>query len=248
MTLTVYQVSNAGLLFQFPRGGLAVDCISRDPQKLYPDTSPGMRQFLMKEIREKRLNVLIFTHEHGDHFYLPDVLEAWKENPELLIISNQAVGSALRISGIPGENLIIVGGSAEGEISWIELDSVRVGLLVTKHEGKQYDSVKNLTVLLEVQHDKETGYRMVVTGDAMPCESFFRRIQSWSAKIDRMFLPFSYVGLPSVRMRMKQYLNTGSVYVVHQPRPEADTGKWMERAREICQKGKEDFPEVHWLT
>ena len=106
MTLTVYQVSNAGLLFQFPRGGLAVDCFCRDPQKLYPDTSPGMRQFLMKEIREKRLNVLIFTHEHGDHFYLPDVLEAWKENPELLIISNQAVGSALRISGIPGENPI----------------------------------------------------------------------------------------------------------------------------------------------
>ena len=40
------------------------------------DTPEAEREFLLEQIREGRLKLLVFTHEHGDHFCLEDVLEA----------------------------------------------------------------------------------------------------------------------------------------------------------------------------
>lgn len=244
--MKVKLISNAGILVEtVTETGevpfIAIDCFSRDPQQLYLDTSWQEKQFLMDRIRQKQLNILIFTHEHGDHFYAPDVLDAWKSNPAILIISNYAVTALLHSMGIPQTNLISVGGTTEDGIFWIRMKNVHLGCMVTKHDGKEYKAVKNLAVLMKIQEK-----HIVVTGDAMPCEEFFERLRLWSQQIDQIYLPFSYVGLPSVRRRMRKYLHISSVYVLHCPRPEADEGHWVEAAQKVCKEDALAFPKIYW--
>lgn len=244
--MRIQRIANAGVLVDAAADMgeaffIAIDCFCHDPQQFYRDTAPQEKQFLMERIRQKQLNILIFTHEHSDHFYVPDVLEAWQSNQELLIISNHAVTELLHSSGIPQSNLISVGGNTENGIFWIQLAAVRLGCMVTKHDGKEYKAVKNLAVLIEGLSD-----RIVVTGDAMPCEEFFERLHLWSQQIAQIYLPFSYVGRPSVRKRMRMYLFISSVYVLHCPRPEADVGHWVEAARKVCKEDVTDFPDIYW--
>lgn len=40
--------------------------------------------------------MLVFTHEHGDHFCLVDTLEALRRNPALRILSTEAVIRQIR--------------------------------------------------------------------------------------------------------------------------------------------------------
>ena len=49
------------------------------------DTPEKERAFLLDRIESGELKALVFTHEHGDHFCLEDVLEAWRRNPGFLL-------------------------------------------------------------------------------------------------------------------------------------------------------------------
>lgn len=245
--MKIQRIANAGLLVDIAMDTgeacfAAIDCFCHDPQQFYRDTTLQEKSFLMELIRRKQLNMLIFTHEHGDHFYAPDVLTAWRANPELLILSNHVVTEFLYTLGIPKENMITVGGSAERGVSWICMKNIRLGCMITQHDGKEYKDVKNIAVLIEGASE-----RIVVTGDAMPSSEFFERVHSWSPQIDRMYLPFPYVGLPSVRSRMVHSLKIEEIYVLHQPRPEADTGHWIEAARRACKQWEGETSQIFWL-
>ena len=251
-------VSNAGLLFETEGQMLGIDVFSQDGTGLYPDTPPGIREELLEEIQAGRLNTLLFTHGHGDHFHREDVLAAWRRDPGLRVISTEAVVEELSRAGMPGERLQAVkavpGMSAlhghtergnaltglAGEpvpVFWMSLGVFRVGFLNTLHEGAQYAHVQNLTLLIEA-----AGQRLVVSGDAAPSRKLFAEIAAWSRKIDWFFLPFPYVGLPSTRRMLEEELKIRHIFVLHQPRPEADTQNWAAHAKEICGRAKDKLP------
>lgn len=245
--LKVQLIANAGLLIEVASDSdgeaflIGIDCFCRDPKQIYQDTTSEEKHFLMERIRQKQLNTLIFTHEHEDHFCALDVWEAWQENPQLQIISNHAVTLILISLGIPQKNLITIGGNPGTMVSWIRIKKIRLGCMITRHDGKGYEKVKNITILIEGMSE-----RIVVTGDAMPCVELFERLCKWAAQIDHIYLPFSYVGLPSVRKQMKQYLNVSFVHVLHCPRPEADLEHWAEAARNVCEQDAAGFPDIYW--
>ncbi len=227
----VRYVSNAGILFDAEGQTLAIDVFSRDGTGLYPDTPPGVRKELLEEIGAGRLNMLLFTHEHGDHFFKEDVLEAWRRNPGLRVFSTEAVVEELSRLGIPGECLGAVSGGV------LDVGAFRVGVLDTLHEGAMYAHVRNLTYLIEAGKQ-----RFVVSGDAAPCRELFAGIAAWSREIDWFFLPFPYVGLPSVRRMLEKELEIRHIFVLHQPRPEADAQNWAAHAKEVCGRAKDKLP------
>ena len=218
-------VSNAGIIFNVDKKIIGIDCLCKDSSKLYQDTLLQIRE-------ELKPDILIFTHEHADHFCADYVKEAWEQNPALHIYSTKNTVDVLKENGIPMQNLHCVG---DAEV--LDIDALQFGFLYTTHEGEQYSDIPNLTLLIK-NEDKH----LVVTGDAMPCQELFERIATWSSHIDWFFAPFPYVGLRSTRKLMKEYLDIENIFVLHQPRPEADVQNWVANTKRVCESAKDGLP------
>ena len=224
--MQIRYVSNAGIILSTEGINIGIDCFCRDSANIYQDTPLEIRQ-------ELKLDILIFTHEHEDHFCAEYVKEAWEENKELQIVGNTKVIEMLTDIHIPVSNLHEV-----KERDELHLGKVRVQFLESFHEGEQYADVQNLSLLI---NKDEKHY--VVPGDAKPIQTFFEKIASWSKKIDCFFAPFPYVGLHSTRRLLAEYLDIKNIFVLHQPRPEADTQGWVKNAKKVCQNASDGLPE-----
>ena len=218
-------VSNAGIILDVDGRQIGIDCLCKDSSKLYQDTPLQIREELKPEI-------LIFTHEHEDHFWSEYVKEACEKNKELQIYSTKSVREALKVNGLPFENLHCV--EEEGVL---DVDKVHITYMYSLHEGEQYSNIQNLTLLIKIE-DK----RLVITGDAMPCKELFEKIATWSANVDWLFAPFPYVGLRSTRKLMTEHLDIKNIFVVHQPRKEADTQNWVANTKRVCESAKDGLP------
>ena len=218
-------VSNAGIVFNVGDKLIGIDCLCKDSSKLYQDIPTQIRE-------ELKLNILIFTHEHEDHFCAEYVKEAWERNPQLIIYSTERTIQTLRDIDISEDNLYQV---ADGEE--IEIDGLHITFMQSIHEGEQYADIQNLTLLIKIE-DKH----LVITGDAMPCQELFEKIAAWSTNVDWLFTPFPYVGLRSTRKLMKEYLDIENIFVLHQPRPEADVQNWVDNTKRVCESAKDGLP------
>ncbi len=219
-------VSNAGIIFEIKGKQIGIDCLCKDSTKLYQDTPLAIRE-------ELKLDILIFTHEHEDHFCPQYVKEAWIKNPAVHIYSTKNTIDALRANGISSENLHCV-----DDEQVLDVDAVKIGFMYSKHEGEQYREIQNLILFLKVE-DKH----LVITGDAMPCKQLFEKIGACSPNIDWFFAPFPYVGLRSTRKLMKEYLHIGSIFVLHLPREEADVQQWIANTKRVCEEAKDGLPQ-----
>lgn len=219
-------VSNAGIVLRAEEKIIGIDCLCRDLSKLYQDTPV--------EIREKlKPDILIFTHEHEDHFCSEYVKKVWEKNSQLMIYSTETTIKSLQKINIPEDNLYQV---ADGEE--IKIDNLHITFMQSIHEGEQYSYIQNLTLLI-----KTADKHLAVTGDAMPCKELFEKISVWSSHIDWLFAPFPYVGLRSTRKLMEEYLDIKNIFVLHQPRPEADTQNWVANTKHVCEATKDGLPQ-----
>lgn len=218
-------VSNAGIIFDVAGKRIGIDCLCRDSSKQYQDIPSEIRA-------EINSDTLIFTHEHEDHFCAEYVKEAWKKNPNLQIYSTRRVVERLAQIDVPVSNLKLV---QDGTI--LDIDGMEIEFVETLHEGDRYTNVQNLTLLIN-KEDKH----LVLTGDAMPCRELFDRISTWSSQVDWLFAPFPYVGLRSTRKLIAEYLDVKDIFVLHQPRKEADVQNWIENTKRMCDSAKDGLP------
>jgi L-ascorbate metabolism protein UlaG (beta-lactamase superfamily) len=58
-----------------------------------------------EQVKEKNVDLIIITHEHGDHIHVKSLKEIIKNNPKVSIITNQGVGKLLDEAGIKYEIL-----------------------------------------------------------------------------------------------------------------------------------------------
>lgn len=230
---TMRYVSNAGIVLASEGICIGIDCFSRDTEKLYPDTPPKIREELLREAEAGNLDILIFTHEHGDHFCAEDVKEAWKRNPNIEIYAGDKVTEILCQAGIPQKNLVKIQAPVRKAFGNFQID-----FLDSLHEGEQYADVPNLTLLMKIGEK-----HLVITGDAVPCEELFQKIGAWSEELDWLFAPFPYVGLRSNRRMLEKHLDIANIFVLHQPRKEADVLNWVDSAKKVCEHAKDSLPK-----
>jgi len=230
--MMVRYVSNAGLVLKQDGISIGVDCLSKDVNELYHDTSFNIEQELMREIENGSLHALIFTHEHSDHFDAEMVKKACLQNPALKVFGGKSVIHLLQQESTAEEQLIEI-----MDLNKIEIGAMQIQFLQTIHEGAEYADVENFTLLI----NKE-GKHFVVTGDAAPTNELFERISAWSREIDCLFAPFPYVGLNSTRRLLCKHLNIKKIFAYHLPRPEKDVQGWIANTKRVCKQAKDGLP------
>ena len=218
-------VSNAGVLFRVGNKTVGVDCLCKDPYKIYQDTPEDIR-------KELNPDVLIFTHEHGDHFCGEYVKEVWEKNPNVQVYSTATVIAGLEELGLQRDQLHMV---KDGDMLVVE--DMQVVFMETIHTGEEYVDVQNLTLLI---HTKEK--YLVVSGDAMACEELFERISKWSGTVDWMLIPFPYMALRSTRRMITKFLKVRNVFIMHLPNQKADEQHWREKAMKLCKSVTDGLP------
>ena len=65
------------------------------------------------------VNIILITHEHGDHFHIDSVKNMLAKNPDAKIITNETVGKLLEKDGIKYE-LVAQGGKSDAHGALIE--------------------------------------------------------------------------------------------------------------------------------
>jgi len=61
-------------------------------------TDPGA--FSTLQLNEKNINVVLITHEHGDHLHIESLKEVLKNNKDVVVITNSSVGKILDTNSI----------------------------------------------------------------------------------------------------------------------------------------------------
>ena len=149
---------------------------AKQPGGIYPDTPEAIRQELLRDIREKKLETLVFTHEHADHFCPEDVAEALKMNPDLRIISTEETIRRIRALEPEAGRLTAVAAS-EQKYRVVTLPGMRLTLFNSIHMGDQFANIQNLVCLLEAG-----GKRLMLPGDARPEKLLYERAAAWSKR------------------------------------------------------------------
>ena len=213
-------VANAGIVFEAEKKKIGIDCFAKDDMGIYHETPQHILEGLV-------LDCLIITHEHSDHFCAAYVKEAQRRNPNMQIYTTETVGTFLN-----GNVHTIKDGTT------IYIEDTQICFRETIHEGDMYASVKNLTLFI-----KKGDKRMAFTGDARPCKELFEQISKWSQDITWFFAPFPYVGLRSNRKLIGEFLRVDKIFVLHQPRKEADVQNWVANTKLVCERAKDGLPE-----
>ena len=229
-------VSNAGIIFTQNEISIGIDCFCKDENNLYPDTPIDIKKELWQQIEDGTLVALIFTHEHSDHFYKEDVIEALRRNQDLQVYSTSVVIEQLLAEGVSRECLHVVNDNEE-----ISFGDMNIKFCYTIHEGEQYADVLNLTLLINIGDEK-----VVVFGDAKANEALFQRVREWSLETDKLIVPFPYVGLRSTR-KLLQSICPKRIFAVHFPRIEADEQGWVERTQKVCEQATDGLPKPIFL-
>lgn len=154
----VRQVSGTGIEIKCGDFRLAIDAFCRDESGIYPDTPECICEDLFREIQAGDLKILIFTHEHSDHFNVPLVASAWKLNQDLQILSNSAVAEQLIKAGVSRSNIkILIHGSEKRIPEYVQQWDVwkygtfQIRGFYSRHAGKEYRDVENISLILQVE-------------------------------------------------------------------------------------------------
>lgn len=228
--------ANAGMLIDTGKNAIGVDLFCRDFQGLYRDTPESLKESLFAKIESGEIGTLLFTHEHGDHFYLPDVLEALQRNPDLLIISTEEVLRLVRGQESRRGKLWEIEKALRENVT-VSLPGFQLELFNSPHQGEEYADVQNLVCMMEAE-----GKKILMPGDAWPKPELFARVREWSESLDWLVAPFPFVGLPSVRRMIDRNLKVGQILAVHLPRPEKDSQGWIQGAKKVCMRAKDGLP------
>ena len=116
-------------------------------------TDPG--NFTVEQNKVTGIDVVLITHEHGDHLHIESVKEVLKNNPQAKIITNSGVGANLKEAGIAYQLLEGKDGTATTKIKNVLLEA--------------YDG-KHVEIFEEIGQVQNTGYfidgKLFYPGDA----------------------------------------------------------------------------------
>ena len=224
--VTARLTGNAGVVIRMQNpednteAAVGIDVFARDPNKLYPDTPPAIREWLFE-----------------DHFCLEDTLEALRRNPRLRVISTEETIRQIR-EREPSRGRLTAIRAGEKKYRRILSEGLELIFYNSVHMGEQYAEVQNLVCLLEVG-----GKRILLPGDAKPEKLLYKRAAAWSEEMDWLMGPFPLFGLPSSRREMASFLKLGHALALHLPRPEKDQEGWVRQARHVCETAADGLPK-----
>jgi len=233
-------ISNAGILADFGGKKILIDGLYNSKVPFFRNLPPEIKKQVLGGIPPfDNISLLLFTHEHTDHFEAISTAEFLRQEKNAYLIGNRkVVGEVTRLDPDLDKKCLFVD-LAPGNSAYININSINVKMISLWHEGKEYADVQNIAFLLEA-----AGKKVLHVGDAKPSVENFAPFPLAGAGIDLLVAPFPFLSLPSARKVIEKYLKPRKIAVIHLPHREDDRFGWINATKKSFDRVKDDFFET----
>ena len=236
--LTVRYIANEGVLIASGDKQILIDGLHREYKPAYLFPPPEM-QAVLENARPPydRINILLVSHIHLDHFHPQSIGTYLRSNPgSLLATSEQAIDEVTKgFHGSEKINSQIMPIPHEWKKSVeMNLNGIKIKFLGLRHSGERFKDIQNLGHVIEIG-----GKKLLHIGDADMTAENFSAFNLWQEKSDVAFIPYWFLITPEGRAFVKDQFNPKSVIAVYIPPAEAEA---------VTAQLKKDLPEATAFT
>ena len=241
-TVTIEYIANEGVLLNNRGKKILIDGVHTKHVPPYFRTSDKVLECLKNGIAPyDRIDLLVFTHHHSEHFDADAVCDILKNNRLTHLLCTMTIRQKLfeSLSFDP----IIVSQIHSFDIpkyaSLIaSIKDVPFEVISLMHDGKNYTDVENYV------YNFELGDKIFMhLGDSLPSVENFEKGKMFDKDVDVLFAPFPYLGLRAGREILKR-MNPKRIVIVHLPDSEQDKAKWIENTIRIYRNHKKELPPI----
>ncbi len=210
-------VGNEGVVVTTGAGAFAVDAFFGDGADGFGAPSADLRARLEgAEAPFERIDVILATHFHPDHFDSRAVSRALDTRPGAIVVTTSQAAARLGAAGADPSRVRALR-CVDGEP-----DSVRAGALTItgfglSHGRVNYGDVENLALVID-----DGSAKTLHLGDGIIHEGTLRRAGVLDMKIDVAVLPFWYLTYPFGRRLMRERFRPRAIVAVHAPDAERE--------------------------
>ena len=194
-TVTVTLLANAGLLVQYNGYSILLDALQRSENAPFSPLPPALwQEMLSASGRFSRVDALLFTHLHPDHFSADMTLQYLRRHPVPVVMMprDPSVPGAEEAAALAGSHLLTL--RAGAPVRYVLTPEISVLAIPTRHLDKRYHAVphdcflltlgtKNLLVTADVDYTCETLSLL----DGVPIDAAFVNPLFFSALLSNRF-------------------------------------------------------------
>lgn len=216
--IKIFHTVNAGLYIDSGRTALLIDGIHEGPSVGLSAMPEGLEEQILKEDGMfSRLDGLLFTHLHADHYDKENVSRLLEQRPETALW-----GPGLACQGVQ-EYQAVPGGCS------FRIGNFRSTAYITVHSADVFKDDPHRSFLIE---DEDTGETIFVSGDALFSPDLADTIKenTGGRPIETAFINvFHLIEEPSREFLLR--LAPERLFLYHYPDPEDDTFHYLSMIR-----------------
>lgn len=218
---TIRYIANEGVLIRAGEKQILIDGLHREYKPAYAFLPPDLQKLL--ENAEKpydKINLLLVSHVHLDHFHPLSIGSYLKNNPKSMLVSSEEITGEVAKNFADYEKIKAQIQPVKHE--WkktfeFERDGVKVRFLGLRHANAQHISIQNLGHLIEIG-----GKKFLHIGDADMTAENFSAFNLSKEKIDIAFIPYWFLLSAEGRALVKEQFNPKTIIAVHIPPDESE--------------------------
>lgn len=226
--VSVSFVANDGVMIYTNRQKVLIDALHRGEDIMASAVDEDTISAIVSATGNyKAVDMMLFTHEHGDHFNASLTAEALGNSGVLNVMGTKAVMEQLKAAeGFSEEfaSRLWCMDMSIGLSTHISIRGINIEAIGMEHDAIGRDCPVNNSYLFTIG-----GKTFLHVGDAKGTKSNFEDVACLKTHIDVMFVPFTYVGIAEAREAISE-LAPGKLVVMHMPDSEKDDNNWAEKA------------------
>lgn len=219
--LIIKYIANEGVLISAGGKQILIDGLHREYKPAYAFPPADLLNSLENaQAPYDRINLLLVSHIHLDHFHPQSIGLHLKNNPRAALISSeQVVGDVAKGFAEYGKIKLQIKQFTPNWKEFVELnhDGIKLKILGLRHGSERFRSIQNLGHLIEIG-----GKKLLHVGDADMTEENFSAFNLPKEKIDVAFIPYWFLLSDGGRSLVKEQFNPKYVIAVHIPPDEAE--------------------------
>jgi len=236
-------VANAGVLQKRPTTKILIGGLGSPEVSSYKATPASSYQQMIEGLPPfNDLDLMLITHHHSDHFDVDRTCELLRHNPQISVVSSNEVISRLqdRLFNPSDYNLIALSPLLHGSQKVI-VQGLNIEAISLTHDGKEFGAVTNYAYLIQDE------LNILHLGDAAAIPENFRGLNLREKEIDLLIASFPYIGLPSARKLVQEYINPQKIVIVHLPKQESDHYGWIAATKKSYERVKDNYIATEFL-
>lgn len=244
-TVNIEYIANEGVLLNNRGKKILIDGIHTKDVPPYYRTGDDVLECMKNGIAPyDKIDLLVFTHHHSEHFAADAVCDVLKNNRLTHILCTMTIRRLLFDS--MSFDPIIVSQIHSFDIPKYSsmvasIKDVPFEIISMMHDGKNYTNVENYAYAFELG---DTVFMHL--GDSLPAVEHFEKAGMFDRDVDVLFAPFPYMGLRAGREILKR-MKPKRIVIVHLPDKDQDKAKWIDNTIRIYKNHKKELPPVDFF-